>query len=80
MKLNNIFGDISRLKHFIVMAMIAFVFVHFIGLGVVVLGLIVGVAKELYDRHYRHTFFDWYDVVWTFNGGLFAFIIYKLLT
>lgn len=37
--------------------------------------LVLGVAKELIDKYFRHQVFDYKDMLWTWAGGILTILI-----
>ncbi len=64
---------IDKVLHFVIgllLAQFAYVWVWFI-----LLPLIIGLAKELYDKYVRKTGFYWLDLIFTISGAIPAGII-----
>ena len=54
---------------FILVFLLSFVCLPFLSsllISIVVL-LTVGIVKELYDKYYKKTFIDWYDIIASFT-------------
>lgn len=54
---------------FIVVFLLSFIFLPFLSsllVSIVVL-FSIGLVKELYDKYYKKTFADWYDIVASFT-------------
>ncbi|WP_163309133.1 hypothetical protein [Dysgonomonas sp. 521] len=69
-------NNIDKVLHFIVgllLAQLAYLCVWFI-----VLPLLIGIAKELYDKYVRKTGFNWLDIVATALGCMPIGIIYLI--
>lgn len=63
----------DKLLHFIAGVIIALLFSTVHPVAGLVVAILAGVAKELYDKA-KGGLFDWKDLVFTVAGGLFVFI------
>lgn len=64
----------DKLAHFLGGFFIATVF-QFLGVLMIVPAIKVGLLKEMYDKYYKKTKFDWYDLVSTVAGGVVAYLV-----
>ena len=72
-KLINIIDiGIDKIVHFALGYMIADLF-ELTGFYSVLIALLAGISKELYDKYYKHKVFDWFDLACTAGGGFIAF-------
>ena len=45
------------------------------GIYMILPAVLIGAGKELYDRYYKKTKFDWIDLAATVAGGFVAYLI-----
>ena len=66
----------DRLKHFFLGTLI-FIFCTIFWSNLISLGIVtvVAVGKELYDKYYKKTVFDWIDALYTILTGILITII-----
>ena len=62
---------IDKIAHFGLGYMIADIF-EFTGLWALLIAIVVGVMKELFDKYVKHTVFDLLDLAFTFGGAFLA--------
>lgn len=64
----------DKLLHFLILLVVTFGIALFNPLVAFVIGLIIAVGKELYDKYVKKTFIDVYDLLADY-GGIFAALI-----
>jgi len=68
----------DKAEHFIVSMAIFFVMAHLWAIiPAMLIALLAGVIKEIYDRSQQGNYWDWHDLLAGFLGILTGFIIYK---
>ena len=63
---------IDKIAHFALGYMIADL-CEKTGFYAVLIALLAGVSKELFDKYVKHTVFDWFDLACTVGGGFVAY-------
>ena len=69
---------IDLILHFLTGYFIASCF-QFTGLWMIVIAVMAGVLKELFDKFHDKETFDWKDLALTFGGGFTAYWIERLV-